>query len=99
MPNRRPEQASIPESCDEIMVVEKLVQPGGVEPPTYRSVVCRSIQLSYGCTRYCRPRPSCGTGILGHEALERNPDPPPAFYPSDGRGLRASAACAKIPAP
>ena len=29
---------------------EELVQPGGVEPPTYRSVVCRSIQLSYGCT-------------------------------------------------
>jgi len=31
--------------------------------------------LSYGCTRYCRPRPSCGTGILGHDALERNPLP------------------------
>ena len=31
--------------------LDELVQPGGVEPPTYRSVVCRSIQLSYGCTR------------------------------------------------
>ena len=29
---------------------KEMVQPGGVEPPTYRSVVCRSIQLSYGCT-------------------------------------------------
>lgn len=35
-----------------------MVQPGGVEPPTYRSVVCRSIQLSYGCTGpYWRAEP------------------------------------------
>ena len=27
-----------------------LARPEGVEPPTYRSVVCRSIQLSYGRT-------------------------------------------------
>jgi hypothetical protein len=49
------------------------VQPGGVEPPTYRSVVCRSIQLSYGCTCRCRRRPPCGGGIVGQAALERNP--------------------------
>jgi hypothetical protein len=27
-----------------------LARPEGVEPPTYRSVVCRSVQLSYGRT-------------------------------------------------
>jgi hypothetical protein len=42
-----------------------VVQPGGVEPPTYRSVVCRSIQLSYGCTRRL---PSCGRRIVEHPA-------------------------------
>ncbi len=36
---------------------EEMVQPGGVEPPTYRSVVCRSIQLSYGCTVLRRADP------------------------------------------
>ncbi len=36
-----------------------MVQPGGVEPPTYRFVVCCSIQLSYGCT--C---PTCGELII-----------------------------------
>jgi hypothetical protein len=70
--------------------VEEVVQPGGVEPPTYRSVVCRSIQLSYGCTRYCRPRPSCGTGILGHDALERNPSRPRGRTPRTGQGFPES---------
>ena len=28
---------------------KEVVQPGGLEPPTYRFVVCCSIQLSYGC--------------------------------------------------
>lgn len=35
---------------------KKVVHPGRVELPTYRSVVCRSIQLSYGCTLL----PFCG---------------------------------------
>jgi hypothetical protein len=45
-----------------------MVQPGGVEPPTYRSVVCRSIQLSYGCT--C---PTCGGGIVEQPAMRCKP--------------------------
>ena len=45
---------------------EKVVQPGGVEPPTYRSVVCRSIQLSYGCTGSAvRKRDSRAIGAPG----------------------------------
>ena len=32
-----------------IEVWRKYVHPEGVEPPTYSSVGCRSIQLSYGC--------------------------------------------------
>jgi hypothetical protein len=50
-----------------------MVQPGGVEPPTYRSVVCRSIQLSYGCT--C---PTCGGRIVEQPAARCNPWPPGA---------------------
>ena len=46
------------------------MQPGGVEPPTYRSVVCRSIQLSYGCTALRRRRLSDG-------GAEGNRGPPP----------------------
>jgi hypothetical protein len=55
---------------------EGLVQPGGVEPPTYRSVVCRSIQLSYGCTFR-----TCGGGIVGHPGPgcnSRSVNPKPA---------------------
>ena len=50
----------------------EVVQPGGVEPPTYRSVVCRSIQLSYGCT----VRPPCGGRIVGQQAAGRKPRRP-----------------------
>lgn len=46
------------------------MQPGGVEPPTYRSVVCRSIQLSYGCTRRL---PSCGRRIVEQPAVRCKP--------------------------
>ena len=47
-----------------------MVQPGGVEPPTYRSVVCRSIQLSYGCTY-----PTCGGRIVEQPVSVCNPCP------------------------
>ena len=64
-----------------------MVQPGGVEPPTYRSVVCRSIQLSYGCTRRL---PSCGRRIVEHPAV---PCKPPSFSvperPGTGREERS----------
>ena len=66
------------------------MQPGGVEPPTYRSVVCRSIQLSYGCTF-----PTCGGGIVGHPAPGCNPrsvNPKPAGLIPARRSSRFQAA-------
>ena len=47
---------------------QKMVQPGGVEPPTYRAVVWRSIQLSYGCTVL-----PCGGGIVGQAVARVQP--------------------------
>ena len=62
------QQTARADRADCLPVEVEVVQPGGVEPPTYRSVVCRSIQLSYGCTRtaYRRAREgNCRGGRAG----------------------------------
>lgn len=63
-----------------------MVQPGGVEPPTYRSVVCRSIQLSYGCT--C---PTCGGRIVEQPVLVCNPSRRSPYSSSPVVGEEAEA--------
>ena len=55
-------------------VLKILARPKGFEPPTYRSVVCRSIQLSYGRAKNWRrerdsnPRYPFGVHTLSRRA-------------------------------
>ena len=74
-----------------------MVQPGGVEPPTYRSVVCRSIQLSYGCKELCgnaaEPQILAEIGAQGKRCRGELRSPPLPIRPISGDeadGIRKS---------
>ena len=67
---------------------ERVVRPGGLEPPAFWSVAKRSIQLSYGPIRRSMSGKELGFG--GEAASPRRPwiigAAPPSFNPSLGAG-------------
>ena len=72
-------QPSVPKSPESL---EKLVQLGGLEPPTSGSTIRRSNQLSYNCTRLAASngKARTRTGVLwaGHSKSKALDGPRPA---------------------